>query len=202
MKNTTLRLLKILLLFDVARVATFSAFFRHTSKGTPGSRPSRQRSFAHQFGVGRRSLCPASKLLDDDAASFTAGSFNPFNYDAAKSRSSSSFANNQNSNTKNVVSLRKTRMQQMTNAMLNAAPDNTQLLAILAANKDFLLEPLEDENAVQEADSIYLLCNARAERYRAFEQSMADRLAKAKDPAVRQVLTSIMDFVMHCENES
>lgn len=145
---------------------------------------------------------PALRLSDnDDTTSFSAGSFNPFTYDAKVSLSSSSFANNLNSSTRNVVSLRKTRMQSMTNAMLNAVPDEAQLLLLLQEHKDFLLEPLEDADAVQEADSVYLGCTSRTERYRAFEQSLTDRLLTAKDPAVRQVLMTLKHFVMQFEHE-
>jgi len=124
--------------------------------------------------------------------------FNPLNYNAAVNRPPSTSAST-------VISLRQIRMQQITSEMLNSLhPSNesqqTQLLrTILEKHRDFLLEPLEDADAVQDTDSIYLSCRTRAERYRAFDQSMTQRLATARDPSVRQVLTALKDFVLACE---
>lgn len=123
--------------------------------------------------------------------------FNPLNYNAAVNRPPTSAST--------VISLRQLRMQQINSEMLNSldpsneSQQNQLLRTILEKHRDFLLEPLEDADAVQDTDSIYLSCRTRAERYRAFEQSLSQRLATARDPSVRQVLTALKDFVLACE---
>jgi hypothetical protein len=135
----------------------------------------------------------------------TPGSFNPFKYDAKLGLSASGtppFAARRERNDNNVISLRRTQMQALTNSMLSAVPfEKEQLLSILQKNRQFLLEPLENDFAVQENDSIYLSCANRQERYRAFAGSMDSRLLKARDPSVRLVLQTMKDFVLEFENE-
>ena len=122
--------------------------------------------------------------------SSSVASFNPFVYQGSVGPI----------NTKNIISLRSTRMQQITNDLLNAYPDRNQILQILQSHQEFLLEPLEDDMAVQDVDSIYRNCANRTERYRQFAQSMTDRLSKVRDPAVRQVLTALNDFILSHEH--
>jgi hypothetical protein len=145
---------------------------------------------------------------DDDIAlstetELTPGSFNPFKYDAKLGLSASAgkpFAVRREQSDNNIVSLRRTQMQTLTNSMLNAVPfEKEKLLAILQENKQFLLDPLENDLAVQENDSIYLECANRTERYRAFGGSMDSRLLKVRDPSVRLVLQTMRDFVLEFE---
>ena len=67
--------------------------------------------------------------------------FNPLNYKASKSNSAYSYSGTQ-------ISLRKTRMQELTNELLNAAGNESAMNDILQDYKDFLIEPLEDPEAV------------------------------------------------------
>lgn len=225
-KKEAVQLWKAFLSFSVV-IALVEGTFVHTQRRECKSifravfRP-------HQSSSAMVTLRTVDRLFslkdeEDSTPVVAAGSFNPFNYDASKSRiwssssSSASFVGNTNissgsgsSSTRstttksnnNVISLRQTCMKQMTNAMLDAVPDGAKLRAILDSHKEFLLEPLDDENAVQEdvEDSIYRHCRNRAERFAAFARSMTDRLATAKDPSVRQVLTALKDFVMQHEN--
>jgi hypothetical protein len=134
----------------------------------------------------------------------TPGSFNPFKYDAKLGLSASGkpSAVRREQSDNNIVSLRRTQMQALTNSMLNAVPFAKEtLLLILQENKEFLLEPLENDFAVQENDSIYLSCANRNERYRAFADSMESRLLKVRDPSVRLVLQTMKDFVLEFEAE-
>jgi hypothetical protein len=130
--------------------------------------------------------------------------FNPFAYDASSVTGSkplkSPWRSNERSTTNNIISLRSTRMKQITDEMLNSLPDRDKILNILQSNKDFILEPLEDAMAVQDVDSIYIHCTSRTERYRVFEQSMMDRLNSVRNESVRQVLTALKGFVLSHEH--
>ena len=75
----------------------------------------------------------------DDVVDFE--KFNPLNYKASKSNSAYSYSGTQ-------ISLRKTRMQELTNELLNAAGNESAMNDILQDYKDFLIEPLEDPEAV------------------------------------------------------
>jgi hypothetical protein len=131
--------------------------------------------------------------------------FNPFAYGAAsvsegQPRWMSSQPSKERTNTNNIISLRSTRMKQITNEMLNAFPNHGHMLHILQSHQEFLLEPLEDDMAVQDVDSIYRTCANRTERYRRFEQSMTDRLHSVRDESVRQVLMALKNFVLSHEH--
>jgi hypothetical protein len=131
----------------------------------------------------------AANLWSSPASSIS--SFNPF---------ASSLPSKGQAATNNVISLRSTRMKEITNEMLNAYPNRDQMLLILQSHEEFLLEPLEDDLAVQDVDSIYRNCTNRTERYRRFEQSMVDRQRSVRDESVRQVLTMLNDFILSHEN--
>jgi hypothetical protein len=68
-------------------------------------------------------------------------SFNPLNYKSTKSNSAYSYSGT-------TISLRKTTMQEMTNALFNVADNSVESETILQEYKDFLLEPLDDLQAV------------------------------------------------------
>merc|ERR1712008_574921 len=96
-----------------------------------------------------RSTCLWS-IFDDDKEQPKDGmdlqSFNPLNYQAS---------NNKNPYI-NQISMRKTRMQEMTGELLNAVGDESMTNEILNRFKKFLLEPLDVQDAVLEPDSIYI----------------------------------------------
>jgi hypothetical protein len=67
--------------------------------------------------------------------------FNPLSYKTSKSSSANAYTGTQ-------ISLRKTRIQELTNELMNVAADESATRQILLNYKDFLLEPLEDPEAV------------------------------------------------------
>jgi hypothetical protein len=67
--------------------------------------------------------------------------FNPLSYKTSKSNSGYGYTGTQ-------ISLRKTRMQELTNELMNVAADESATRQILLKYKDFLLENLEDPEAV------------------------------------------------------
>jgi hypothetical protein len=139
-----------------------------------------------------------SLFSDDDTKKNPAGgdfsNFNPFSYqtDTNKKSKLDNYAGTQ-------ISLRKTDYQALTNELLNMVQDPEQVQVILQANREFLLEPLEDDDAYLDPDSVYTANMSRAERYQAYRTTMEKRLATAKNPSVRQVLTALFDFVMSHE---
>jgi hypothetical protein len=103
---------------------------------------------------------------------------------------------NKNSNN-NIISLRSTQMKLIMNELMNVAPDEEKIRTILKDHVDFLLEPLDDEKAVQDINSIYTNCKNRKERYATFEKSMSERInTAATHPSVKQILTLYRDFIM------
>jgi len=125
---------------------------------------------------------------DSDNPPFPAG-FNPLKYNA-------SVNNNRAPSSSTVISLRQTQMKQVMADLLLHANDPVQRQSILNENVDFLLEPILDEDCVQEDDSIYLNCRTVTERFAAFDAQLAQRLTTARDPAVQTVLQALRDFVM------
>ena len=136
--------------------------------------------------------------------------FNPLNYNAAADRTgpprAGSFSNRLNNNKTNVISLRQTQMQQIMGQLLTAVSsrrgsnsNDDAVQVILNEHRDFLLEPLDNDQSVQGDDSIYAKCSTRAERYQVFSSTMEERIARARDPSTRQVLSALQYFVLDCE---
>jgi hypothetical protein len=118
------------------------------------------------------------------------------------------------------LSLRKMRMQDITNQLLQAAEaeeaartattaalaaatNDTSSLAmsrILDDNREFLLEPLETESFGDggggDPDSIYLGVATRRGRYQAYRTNIDERIRQAKNPAARRVLEVLRDYVL------
>jgi hypothetical protein len=116
--------------------------------------------------------------------------FNPFQYQARGNRAYGMSGTQ--------ISLRKTGMQQLVAQLLNVRSDQ-QISEILTQHMDFLLEPLEDTDAVLDPDSIYKGEMNRSQRYQAYKESMQERLSTARDPNVVKVLQAMRDFVVSFE---
>ena len=89
------------------------------------------------------SSLPLSTPLSSPASSpMEQGTFNPFDYQR----------NNKTSRSSNSapprVSLRSVRMSNLTNELLNSLGDENVMRTILEDNRDFLLEPLEEEGSM------------------------------------------------------
>jgi hypothetical protein len=169
------------------------------------------RAFLHSLLFYRyeRLVSIHSQLYDETSSEgneilpSTLQGFNPWNHGTRTGTSPDGSLQRENGvfrNINNVVSLRQNRMQQLMSELLNAAPNENLMRSILQENKEFLLEPLEDKDAVQDVDSIYLQCKNRQERFRAYERAMEQRLAKATNPTAQLVLTAMKEFVLECEN--
>lgn len=132
-------------------------------------------------------------VRDDDNKQMDFDNFNPFDYKKEGGNSAYSFSANQ-------ISLRKTRMQELVNELLNVVDDPKAMQTLLEEQVDFLLEPLDDDRAVLDPDSIYSSNMTREERYAAYEASMSERLETARNPSVQKVLTALKDFVLSHRN--
>eukprot|EP00980_Cylindrotheca_fusiformis_P021124 scaffold8114_cov126-Cylindrotheca_fusiformis.AAC.10 len=121
--------------------------------------------------------------------------FNPLSYKVSKTKSAHSYAGTQ-------ISLRKTKMQELTNELMNAVGEEARIQEVLMNYKSFLLEPLEDPDAVMDADSIYTPQMSRTERFQAYRSSMDERLQNSRNVQVRSILQSMRDFVLSYETSN
>ena len=133
-------------------------------------------------------------FLDDNEgkASGIPANFNPFDYTASTSASGKPYSGNR-------ISLRKTTMQQMVNDLMDVVGSDEETETILQKYKDFLLEPLDDDEAVLDPDSIYNSTMDRTARYQAYAKSMESRIKSARNSSARSVLESMRDFVLKHE---
>ena len=97
---------------------------------------------------------PLFSFLDDDGDNNKASpdgvdvhNFNPFHYQKT-SRSNSAFRYSAAAAVETSFSLRKITMQELTNMLINCAGNTKETQRTLEEYKDFLLEPLEDLEAV------------------------------------------------------
>mmetsp|Transcript_31129 Transcript_31129/g.75233 ORF Transcript_31129/g.75233 Transcript_31129/m.75233 type:complete len:112 (-) Transcript_31129:182-517(-) len=70
---------------------------------------------------------------------------------------------------------------------------------VLDDYKDFLLDLLEEQDAVLDPDSIYTPNMTRQERYDAYRQEMDRRLSQARNKQARAVLSAMKDYVLEFE---
>jgi hypothetical protein len=165
---------------------------------------------------------------DNTSSSNVVSSFNPFQYDASSVRMNSdrirtmstiqpqnsdshptfiaapisTATNPKSNNNSHRISIRALTMKQIMNEMINTVPDYDKVREILQTNREFLLEVLEDDQAVQEDSSstsnsnIYQNCTNRLERYIAFQSNMKERIQSAQNPSVKTILILYTDFIM------
>jgi hypothetical protein len=146
-------------------------------------------AFRHSSRTIRSAFPDGDKITGNDGDSNAFSNFNPFSYQTDKNKKSTL------DNYALQISLRKTTMQALINKLLDTVRDPDQLQEILQDNRDFLLETIEEKDAVLDDDSVYTYNMSRAERYEAYRNVMQERMSTAKNPAVKQVLTALYDFV-------
>lgn len=101
--------------------------------------------------------------------------------------------------TKNQILMRKTHMLELTQEIMRNIHDDTKIQEIIANSRDFLLDPLENEFAVVDPDSIYEPGMTRAERYIRYRETMDDRIRNAKNGSVKKMLQMMKDYVLNFE---
>jgi hypothetical protein len=142
--------------------------------------------------------------------------FNPFKYNAATSSPLLSTNSNDDSifgaaytlqttttpqYNERIISLRQTRMQQLLSDLLATGGNHKEMQKILQDNREFILEPLDDDGCVYDDDmaKLYAGCQSRAQRYRAYEESISKRIEIARNSEVKRLLTVMKDFVLSGE---
>jgi hypothetical protein len=145
-------------------------------------------------------LNPDNKEPDENPVDLK--NFNPFQQQKQRSRSSArrSSYTSASSSSPNIISLRQTQMQQLMSEMLEAVNKGDDgMKQVLETHKEFLLEPLEDDEAVLDVDSIYTPQMTRQERYQAYKKEMQKRIERASDPNAKSVLQNMLEFVLSHE---
>ena len=122
--------------------------------------------------------------------------FNPFNYNRAATSGSNGEKITTYAAERQVISLRKTTMNDLVGELLSTDGSQEAMQLILKKYQQFLLEPLDDMDAVLEPDSIYRGDMKREQRYQAYRASMEERIEKARNKQGRKVLTAMKEFVL------
>ena len=145
---------------------------------------------------------------DEDGVNWVRqNNFNPFDYQASSTTRGTSM-----SSFTQPVSFRKMQMQQVFSELLDAAgsyrvdrhvnsknddddDDEDILQSILLENKSVVLQPLEEDEVVLDADSVIRPGMTRSQRYKVYVESLETRIQAAKSRQVKAVLEAIRDFV-------
>ncbi|KAL7518031.1 hypothetical protein ACHAWX_002896 [Stephanocyclus meneghinianus] len=91
------------------------------------------------------------------------------------------------------------KMKQLTTELLASISDPESVSQLLQSNEGFLLEQLNNIDAVLEPDSVFHPAMTRKERFERYRQVMDERIESARVPAARNVLTLLKDFVLSKE---
>jgi len=94
------------------------------------------------------------------------------------------------------ISPRQMRMKELTTDLLARLYDDEAVSKLLTSNEDFLLEQLDNPDAVLEPESVYTPDMDREERYRRYREVMEDRIENARAPAAKKALGALKDFVL------
>ena len=97
------------------------------------------------------------------------------------------------------ISPRQMRMKELTTDLLNRLSDDEAVASLLESNEDFLLDQLNNLDAVLEPDSVYTPDMSRAERFAKYKEVMEDRIANARAPAAKKALGILRDFALKRE---
>lgn len=85
-------------------------------------------------------------------------------------------------------------MKDVVSTLLNADESNYE--KILLENEELIMEPLLDDDAVMDEDSIYDVGMTREERFERYENAMLDREEKAINRNVKKILGAMREFVL------
>jgi hypothetical protein len=99
----------------------------------------------------------------------------------------------------NQILIRKTHMLELTQELMRNITDDAKMQEIIENSRDFLLDPLENEFAVVDPDSIYEPGMTRAARYSRYRETMNDRIRNATNGSVKKMLQMMKDYVLNFE---
>eukprot|EP00979_Chaetoceros_neogracilis_P014596 scaffold4777_cov256-Chaetoceros_neogracile.AAC.11 len=130
-------------------------------------------------------------IFDDEKSNSSDNDFEGFNPFNRKETISAQRAPQILSST---ISLRQLRMKDVVSALLNA--DESKYEQILLANEELIMEPLLDDDAVMDEDSIYDVGMTREERFDRYEKRMLGREEEAFNRNVKKILGTMREFVL------
>jgi hypothetical protein len=87
------------------------------------------------------------------------------------------------------------RMKELTTDLLARISDEEAVYCLLQSNETFLLEQLNNLEAVLEPDSVFSPDMSREERFIRYQQVMEERIKTARAPAAKKALGALKDFV-------
>ena len=148
---------------------------------------------------------PNSPLFSDDDAngdSYDFGGFNPFR-PGSKIPNKGGFGIISDDERRNSppttpggrISPRQMRMKELTTDLLARISDEEAVSCLLQSNETFLLEQLNNLEAVLEPDSVFSPDMSREERFIRYQQVMEERIKTARAPAAKKALGALKDFV-------
>lgn len=97
------------------------------------------------------------------------------------------------------ISPRQMKMKELTTDLLANISNEDVIQSILSSNEEFLLQQLNDMDAVLEMDSVYTPDMNRVERFVQYRKVMDSRIENARAPAAKKVLGLLREFV--CSKE-
>ena len=97
------------------------------------------------------------------------------------------------------ISPRQMKMKEITTELLMCISDDDSVSELLLSHEEFLLEQLNNEDAVLEADSVLSPDMTRSQRFQRYGEVMQERINGARAPAAKKALGALKDFVMSRE---
>eukprot|EP00591_Stephanopyxis_turris_P003232 CAMPEP_0195510354 /NCGR_PEP_ID=MMETSP0794_2-20130614/3022_1 /TAXON_ID=515487 /ORGANISM="Stephanopyxis turris, Strain CCMP 815" /LENGTH=190 /DNA_ID=CAMNT_0040637761 /DNA_START=55 /DNA_END=627 /DNA_ORIENTATION=+ len=93
------------------------------------------------------------------------------------------------------ISIRQMKMKSVMSDLLRD-DDPLVIREILEQNEDFLMDQINDLNAVLEPESIYHPDMDKQQRFDRYETVMKERVSAASNGRVRNILKAMLDFVL------
>eukprot|EP01082_Thalassiosira_pseudonana_P002878 g3633.t1 g3633 contig12:2463085-2463747(-) len=148
----------------------------------------------------------SSPLFESESASDTTKDdfegFNPFQ-PGSKIRTKSGFGipneTQPTSTPGGQISPRQMRMKELTTDLLARISSVEAVEELLQENEEFLLDQLNNLDAVLESDSVFTMEMTREERFVRYREVMIERIGSARAPVAKRALTLLMEFVLRRE---
>ena len=93
------------------------------------------------------------------------------------------------------ISPRQMKMKELTTDLLACISDNEAVSHLLHSNEKFLLEQLNNMDALLEPESVFTPNMNREERFDMYQQVMTERIMNARAPVAKKALEALRDFV-------
>eukprot|EP00574_Skeletonema_japonicum_P008666 CAMPEP_0201729224 /NCGR_PEP_ID=MMETSP0593-20130828/18394_1 /ASSEMBLY_ACC=CAM_ASM_000672 /TAXON_ID=267983 /ORGANISM="Skeletonema japonicum, Strain CCMP2506" /LENGTH=185 /DNA_ID=CAMNT_0048221535 /DNA_START=86 /DNA_END=643 /DNA_ORIENTATION=- len=97
------------------------------------------------------------------------------------------------------ISPRQMKMKEITTELLMCISDDDSVSELLLSHEEFLLDQLNNLDAVLEPDSVLSPDMTRSQRFQRYGEVMEERINGARAPAAKKALGSLKDFVMSRE---